>query len=216
MRIFVVDDHEVVRAGLRYLLPSCDNLEVIGEASTGQSALRDLRRFLPDVVCTEFRLPDMCGDELCREIRTRFPSTAVLFLTAYLSEDLVQRSLDAGAAGFVTKAAGMDQLRAALADAAEGGGTCLTGGAAGIVRRLYDRAPSRAGRLTPRQERVLELIAQGKTYGEISRLLHVSESTVRFHTQSLKARLGVRTRTELVSLAIRSALIAPDGYATAA
>jgi DNA-binding NarL/FixJ family response regulator len=212
MRICVVDDHEIVREGLRRALPNDPSIEVVGEAASGAEALREARRTLPDVMLVDFRLPDMTGDELCRRIRSGFPSTRVVMLTTYLSEDVVRRSLEAGAAGFVTKASGLDELRDALAKLDDEDAPVFAGGASAIVQRLHDANAERATRrpLTPQQERVLELAAYGLTYSEISGRLHISESTVRFHIQSLKERLGVRTKTELIAVAIRAALISPD------
>jgi DNA-binding NarL/FixJ family response regulator len=216
MRICVVDDHEIVREGLRRALPNDPTIEVVGEAASGAEALREARRTLPDVMLVDFRLPDMTGDELCRRIRSGFPSTKVVMLTTYLSEDVVRRSLDAGAAGFVTKASGLDELRGALAKLDdEDDEPAFAGGASAIVQRLHEANDERTPRrpLTPQQERVLELAAHGLTYSEISGRLHISESTVRFHIQSLKERLGVRTKTELIAVAIRAALISPDADA---
>jgi DNA-binding NarL/FixJ family response regulator len=211
MRICVVDDHEIVREGLRRALPNDPEVEVVGEAASGAEALREARRTLPDVMLVDFRLPDMTGDELCRRIRAGFPSTKVVMLTTYLSEDVVRRSLEAGASGFVTKASGLDELRDVLAKLGDDA-PVFTGGASAIVQRLHEANAERAPRrpLTPQQERVLELAAHGLTYSEISSRLHISESTVRFHVQSLKERLGVRTKTELIAVAIRAALISPD------
>jgi DNA-binding NarL/FixJ family response regulator len=214
VRVCVVDDHEIVREGLRRALPNDPQIEVVGEAASGAEALREARRTLPDVMLVDFRLPDMTGDELCRRIRSGFPSTKVVMLTTYLSEDVVRRSLDAGAAGFVTKAAGLDELRDALGKLGDDTAV-FDGGASAIVQRLHNANAEQTPRrpLTPQQERVLELAAHGLTYGEISGRLHISESTVRFHIQSLKERLGVRTKTELIATAIRAALISPDSDA---
>lgn len=211
MRVCIVDDHEIVLAGLRVALPDHAGITIVGEATSGTEALRVARRCVPDVVVTDYRLPDMTGDELCRRLRKAFPSLAVVMLTTYLSEDVVQRALDAGASGFVTKAAGLEELRGVLNDAARRDTTRLVGGAPAIVHRLHTRLVSTVARprLTPQQERVLELAAEGLTYPEISRRLHVSESTVRFHIQRLKEKLEVRTKAELVAVAVRAALIAP-------
>jgi DNA-binding NarL/FixJ family response regulator len=211
MRVCIVDDHEIVREGLRAALPIDPSIEIVGEASNGLDALRLLRRALPDVVVTDFRLSDMTGDELCTRIRTDFPSTAVVVLTTYLSEEVVQRVTDAGAAGFVTKAAGLEELRRVLREVGENGRAAAPGGISAIVRQQHEAAGGfdPVARLTPQQERVLELTAAGLTYAQIGKQLHVSESTVRFHIQRLKDKLGVATRAELIAHAIRSALIAP-------
>ena len=213
MRVCVVDDHEIVREGLRMVLPNDPDVEIVAEAASAREALQALRRHLPDVLVTDYRLP---GAELCARVRTDVPSTAVVVLTTYLSEDVVQRCTDAGAAGFVTKAAGLGELRRVLRLAAAGDRTTemATGGTSALVKRLHEASSAKAAaggrkQLTPQQERVLELAARGMTYGAISHELHISESTVRFHIQGLKDRLGVRTKAELIATAVRSALIAP-------
>lgn len=211
MRICVVDDHEIVREGLRTVLSSSRDIEFVADADTAAAALTAVRRTVPDVVLTDFRLPDMPGDELCRRIRELSPSTAVVILTTYLSQNIVQRSIDAGAAGFVTKASGLDELRRVLVRIRAEGPTPMRNAPSTVVQLLHqaaDRDDTHRA-LTPQQERVLELAASGLTYREIGRQLYVSESTVRFHIQSLKERLGVKTKTELIALAIREALIAP-------
>jgi DNA-binding NarL/FixJ family response regulator len=211
MRICIVDDHEVVREGLRATLPTDPDIEIACEAASGAEALREVRRTLPDVVLTDYRLADMPGDELCAQIRSAFPGVAVVILTTYLSEDVVQRAFDAGAAGFVTKAAGLDELRRVLGVVAKGDDARVSGGTSAMVQHLYAAARDHAEepRLTPQQERVLELAADGLTYAQIGTRLHVSESTVRFHVQRLKEKLGVNTKAELIAIAIRSALIPP-------
>lgn len=217
MRIVVVDDHEIVRQGLRMILPSDPVITVVAEAKSSEEALTAVRRTAPDVVLVDYRLPGMTGDELCRRILQMAPATKVVVLTTYLSEDVVQRTMDAGAVGFVTKAAGLDELRRVLAEIGRTGEAKVEGGTAATVQYLYETATVRADppRLSPQQERVLELAAEGLTYAQISARLHVSESTVRFHIQRLKDKLGVHTKAELIALAIRSALIAPGRDASA-
>lgn len=214
MRICIVDDHEIVREGLRTVIPNDPDIEVevVAEAGSGAAALTAVRRTLPDVVLVDFRLPDMSGDELCKRIRAISPSIAVVILTTYLSENVVQQSFDAGAAAFVTKAAGLEELRRVLRALDQDTTAPQPGTTSAVVRHLYHAAggDTVSRSLTPQQERVLELAAAGLTYGQISKELHVSESTVRFHIQSLKERLGVRTKTELIAKAIRSALVSPD------
>jgi two-component system response regulator DevR len=211
MRVVVVDDHEIVRTGLRMVLPSDPEITVVAEAKSPAEALTAVRQMLPDVVLTDYRLPGMAGDELCRRILEIAPSTHVIILTTYLSEDVVQRSIDAGAAGFVTKEAGLDELRDVLAELAHGPGRLRLSPTSATVKRLHRAGPEDPdGRpLTPQQRRVLELAASGLTYPQISEQLHISESTVRFHIRTLKERFEARTKTELIAMAIRSALIAP-------
>jgi DNA-binding NarL/FixJ family response regulator len=213
VRLCIVDDHEIVREGLRRVLvddPELD-IDVVGEAGSGAAALDGLRAWAPDVILVDYRLPDTTGDVLCERIRLQSPSTAVVVLTTYLSEDVVQRCLDAGAVGFVTKASGLDELRAVLRAVAVGEAPPRPSSSAVVRRAAQAEGDSGIARsITPQQERVLELVATGCTYSEIGKRLHVSESTVRFHIQRLKEKLGARTTNELIASAIRNALIDPD------
>lgn len=215
LRLLVVDDHEVVRAGLTAALTADPSVQVVGVAATGQEAMQLVRGSSPDVAVVDLRLPDMSGDELCRRLRDLRPGLAVVVLSTYLTEAAVRDALRAGASAYVTKAAGLAELRAAIGEAAVGG-QGRRASASQILRRLErvvgDRDEPRT--LTPQQARVLELAAEGMTYAEIARRLVVSESTVRFHIQKLKVKLGARSRTELVVRAVRDGLVTrPDDEA---
>jgi DNA-binding NarL/FixJ family response regulator len=213
MRIMIVDDHEVVREGLRTAISRDPRLEIVAEASSGKDALRAVRRALPDIALIDLRLPDMRGEDLTRELARDFPSTKVIILSTYLSEEAVRGALQAGACAYVTKAAGLPELMGAIERVI--GGTEAPGVAAGpqIVKQLHALVSERmAGASpTPQQERVLELAAQGFTNHEIGDRLFISESTVRFHVQKLKAKFAARTKTELIAKAIRTGFIAPGG-----
>src|SRR4051812_24749129 len=132
MRVLIVDDHEIVREGLAATLSSDSRIEIVGAAATAKEALMLARRTLPDVALVDLRLPDMTGEELTRELRARFPSTAVIVLTTYLSEETVRGALKAGAAAYGTKAAGLPELRAAIDRIAAGGGAGGGGGGARV------------------------------------------------------------------------------------
>jgi DNA-binding NarL/FixJ family response regulator len=143
---------------------------------------------------------------------TTLPRTQVIIFTTYLSEELVKLSQAAGASAFVTKASGLGELRRVLEQIERLGSGFIQGSTSSIVHRLAKGQAEVGGApatLTPRQEHVLTLAAEGLTYGEIALRLCISQSTVRFHIQTLKERLGARTKTELISVAIRRALIAP-------
>lgn len=208
MRLLVVDDHEVVREGLASALSADGRFEIVGAVASAGAALEAARRTAPDVALVDLRLPDMMGDALCRELRARFPATAVVVLSSYISEDTVRATMEAGATAYVAKAAGLSELRATL-DRVVGG--TAEGGERPIVAQLLDLVARRAHDelITPQQERVLELAADGLTYREIGGRLYISESTVRFHMQKLKVKLGARSKTDLIAKAIRSGLIAP-------
>ncbi|PYE12452.1 LuxR family two component transcriptional regulator [Williamsia limnetica] len=216
MRVFIVDDHEIVREGLRTVLQKDADIEVVGEAGTGAEALDRIKQTQPNAAVVDYRLPDTTGDQLCRQILETSPATAVIILTTYLNEEVVRQSLAAGAVAFVTKASGLDELRKALREIATTEPGTRPASTASIVHRLFaaessQQAGGGGGKsLTPRQIRVLELVAEGLTYSEIAQKLSISQSTVRFHVQALKERVGARTKTELVATAIRAALISPN------
>jgi DNA-binding NarL/FixJ family response regulator len=212
MRILIVDDHEVVREGLVAALSSDANHEVVAVASTAEEGVRRAKQTLPDVALVDFRLPDMSGIDLCRRMRQNFPSMALVMLTSYLSEDTVRDAIQAGATGYVTKSAGLTELRRVLARIEDAPGDSRPVGASQIVEQLHRIAHANAGGAgpTPQQQRVLELAAEGLTNEQIGARLFISESTVRFHLQKLKAKLGARSKTELIARAIRKGLISPD------
>lgn len=214
MRVFIVDDHEVVREGLRTVLQKDAHIDVVGEAGSGAEALEGIKATRPDAAVVDYRLSDTTGDQLCRQILQTAPETAVIILTTYLNEEVVRQSLGAGAVAFVTKASGLDELRKALREIETVEPGTRPESTASMVHRLFaaeSRYTGGAGKsLTPRQTRVLELVAEGLTYGEIAAKLSISQSTVRFHIQALKERVGARTKTELVAMAIRTALISPN------
>jgi DNA-binding NarL/FixJ family response regulator len=212
MRILIVDDHEVVREGLVAALSSDADREVVAVASTAAEGVRRAKQTLPDVALVDFRLPDMSGIDLCRRMRQNFPSMALVMLTSYLSEDTVRDAIRAGATGYVTKSAGLAELRRVLARIEDAPGDSRPEGASQIVEQLHRIAHANAGGAgpTPQQQRVLELAAEGLTNEQIGARLFISESTVRFHLQKLKAKLGARSKTELIARAIRKGLISPD------
>ncbi|MCW2995178.1 MAG: response regulator transcription factor [Conexibacter sp.] len=215
MRIMIVDDHDIVREGVRAALSSDPRIEVVAEASSGKEALRRVRQTLPDVALVDLRLPDMRGEDLTRELVRDFPSTSVIILTTYLSEETVRGALEAGAVAYVTKAAGLPELVAALERVMDGVAAPAAAEGLQIVRELHAVVSSRMTGVTPtpQQERVLELAAQGFTNQEIGTRLFISESTVRFHVQKLKSKFEARTKTELIAKAIRTGFIAPAGEA---
>lgn len=208
IRLLLVDDHEVVREGLVSALGAHERFEVVGSAGSGADALALLRRVRPDVAVLDLRLPDTSGDALCRALRERLPGLPVVMLSSYASEDTVRAAIDAGASAYISKSAGLAELRAVLERVAGDG---ATEPGLQIVEQLHRLLVRRDDdtRPTPRQERVLELAAEGLTYQEIGEQLYISESTVRFHMQKLKAKFGARTKTDLIAKAIRAGVIAP-------
>ena len=212
MRILIVDDHEVVRNGIVASLRATPRYRIVGAVGTGQEAISLARRVRPDVAIVDLRLPDMTGETVCRQLIADTPGVAVIMLTTYLSDDTVRSAQAAGAAAYVTKAAGIAKLKETLAHVASGTATLISDESApAIVHRLDRVASSRAaGHLTtPHQRRVLELAAAGLTNGQIGDRLSISESTVRFHIQKLKRIFSVPSRTALVVRAVQDGIIPP-------
>lgn len=208
-RVLLADDHEVVRAGLRAALSS--RFTVVGAATTGAEAIELALRTRPDIALVDFRLPDMSGDEVCRRLRQAVPGIAVAILTTYVSDETVRRALLAGASAYVTKAAGLPELLNVLERLASGEVSGDPDTAPQIVTQLHALVARRTDSvpLTPQQESVLELAAQGLTNEEIGARLYISESTVRFHLQKLKAKFAARSKTDLIARAIRAGAISP-------
>jgi DNA-binding NarL/FixJ family response regulator len=216
--VLVVDDHEVVREGLSAALASDAQFEVVAAVPTAAAALAVAGRTRPDVALVDLRLPDLMGDRLCVELRKRLPATAVVVLSSYVSEDTVRTAMEAGASAYITKGASLAELRQALRDVAVRREQPGEPGEPQIVEQLHELVSRRTSdnRLTPQQERVLELSAEGLTYREIGARLFISESTVRFHMQKLKGKFGARTKTELIARAIRTGAMAPASEALGA
>lgn len=211
LRMLLVDDHEVVREGLAMALSQDRRFEVVGFAASGEEAMQQARRTLPEAAIVDLRLPDTTGDRLCADLCAGFPGIAVVLLSSYLSEETVRKALAAGATGYVTKSAGLPALREVLGEIAAGRRTADPVGAPQIVHQLHQLVSKRTdGNLvTPQQQTVLELTADGLTYHQIGARLFITESTVRFHIQNLKEKLGVRTKVELIAKAIRAGIIRP-------
>lgn len=208
IRLLIVDDHEVVREGLVAALAADHRFDVLTAAASGAEALAAVRRHVPDVAVVDLRLPDMPGDELCRCLRQRSPGTSLVVLSSYESEDKVRAAMDAGASAYISKSAGLAELRSVLVRVASEGPDASRPQIVEELHRLLVRHDDDE-RPTPRQERVLDLAAEGLTYHEIGARLFISESTVRFHMQKLKLKFGARTKTDLIAKAIRSGVITP-------
>ncbi len=207
IRVFLLDDHEVVRTGLRSLLESDEELEVVGEAATAEEALARIPPTRPDVCVLDVRLPDASGVEVCREIRSQMPETACLMLTSYADDEAMFAAIMAGAAGYVLKQVGGHDLVADIRKVA-GGGTLLD---PVVTQRIIDRVrngPAEDGRLaslTPQERRILDLIAEGRTNRQIGAEMFLAEKTVKNYVSNLLAKLGMQGRTEAAVYAARLA-----------
>ena len=215
IRVLVVDDEELVRTGLRLILDSEPDLDVVGTASDGRQAVAEVRRLCPDVVLMDIRMPGLDGLEATRRILTEpdVPPCKVVILTTFDVDEHVYEALRAGASGFLLKDVPADQLAHAIRVAAAGEALL----APSVTRRLiaaFTRpvppAPAPVpglGELTPRELEVLTLLAEGLSNAEIAARLYVGEATVKTHVARILTKLGVRDRVQAVIAAFRSGLV---------
>jgi two-component system response regulator DevR len=207
LRVVLVDDHEVVRNGIKSLLAETPGVSVVGEAGTVKDAIARVEWARPDVVIMDIRLPDGSGIEATREIRARLPNTQVLMLTTYADDEALFASIMAGAAGYVLKQIkGADLVRAVQT---VGSGQSLLDPAVtkGVLDRLrkgkHLLKDERLARLSAQEERILEMIADGKTNREIGDTLHLAEKTVKNYVTSILSKLEVARRAEAAAYLAR-------------
>jgi NarL family two-component system response regulator LiaR len=204
--VLVVDDHAVVREGLRAFLDLQDGIEVAGEAGDGEEALVAVERLQPDVVLMDLVMPKLDGLAAMRAIRDRSPDTRVIVLTSFLDDDRLMPALRAGAAGYLLKNAQPRELTRAVRAAYAGEALLDPVVAARLVDSLAgDEEP--LDRLTAREREVLELIGRGFANKRIARELEVSEKTVKTHVGHVLAKLGVTDRTQAAVIAVRAGLV---------
>ncbi len=208
IRVLIVDDIAIIRAGLRSFLGTEADIEVVGESPTGHEALEAASLLQPDVVLMDIGVPVVYGLEATREMRRRSPGSRVVALTVHESEDYFFAMLKAGASGYVLKEAPPYELVSALR-AAHQGGVFVSPSVAKSVLRDYVRQPdsSRNGGLTGREGEILRLLAKGHTNMEVARSLCLSVKTVEKHRASVMDKLGFQTRSELVGYALQKGLI---------
>ena len=214
IRLLLVDDHEVVRSGLRMLLESQPDIKILAEASSGAEALQQALEHHPDVVVMDITLPDITGIEATRLLKERQPEIAVVALTIHEDEQYFFEMLQAGASGYVPKRAAPEDLVAAIRAAFAGQIYLYPSLAKALVSDYLGRSRSDADEtlrvtLTHREEEVLELLAEGLSNDEIAGRLVISRHTVARHREHLMGKLNLHSRSELVKYAIRKGLIAP-------
>jgi DNA-binding NarL/FixJ family response regulator len=213
IRILLADDHALVRAGVRRILDAEPDLTVVAEAADGAEAVELARTTTPDLAVLDISMPRMTGLQAAREITRRAPSVNTLMLSMHDNEQYFFSALKAGACGYVLKSAADEDLVAACRAAMRGESFLYAGVASTLVRDFLDR--KRRGErmpravLTPREEEVVKLIAEGHSSKEIAATLVISYKTVERHRANVLAKLGMRDRTELTRYAIRAGLIEP-------
>ena len=212
IRILLAEDHALVRAGIRSLLASVPDLEVVGEAGDGREALAILERIPADVVILDITMPGMNGLEAASRIAERWPATKVIILSMHFNEEYVSRALRAGAAGYLLKDAGTSELEAAIRAVVRGqtflsAAVSRRGAAAGDG---VARGATALEALTPRQREVLQLIAEGHSTKGTAAVLGLSVKTVETHRTQLMQRLAIHDVAGLVRYAMRAGLINPD------
>jgi two-component system response regulator DevR len=206
IRVFLLDDHEVVRTGLKQLLESGGEIEVVGEAGTAAVALARIPALRPDVAVLDARLPDGSGIEVCRQVRSSNPETKAIILTSYDDDEALFAAIMAGAAGYVLKQVTGQDLIAAVTHVAAGGSLLDPSVTAKVMERLRDGAPGEPDELkdlTAQERRILELVAEGLTNRQIGERLFLAEKTVKNYMSNVLSKLGLERRTQAAVLASR-------------
>jgi DNA-binding NarL/FixJ family response regulator len=212
IRVLIVDDHAVVREGLRAFLDLQDDLDVVGEASDGEQALEQASALNPDVILMDLVMPNLDGVAAMQRLRARAPASRVIVLTSFLDDDRLLPAIRAGAAGYLLKDVEPAELARAIRAAASGETIIDPTAAAQLVRAIAEgsAAGHEPERLTRREREVLELIARGRSNKRIAFELGISEKTVKTHVGHLLAKLGVTDRTQAALLALREGLVADE------
>jgi DNA-binding NarL/FixJ family response regulator len=207
IRVFLADDHPVVRQGLRSFLSSRDGIQVVGEAGDGEAAVTAVERLRPDVVLMDLVMPGLGGVAAIRRIRERVPTTRVVVLTSFASDDQVIPAVQAGAAGYLLKDVEPTGLEAAIRLVHEGEALLDPQIAGRVMQEVARPSASDLSSLTPREREVLRLLGRGLSNRELAETLVVSEKTVKTHVSSILMKLGVHDRTQAALLAVREGLV---------
>lgn len=205
IQVFLLDDHEIVRRGVRELLEASGDMEVVGEAGTAAEALARIPATRPQVAVLDVRLPDGNGVEVCREVRSRHPEVQCLMLTSFSDDEALMDAIMAGASGYVLKQIRGTDLADAIRRVAKGESLLDPAVTRRVLDRLRNPAPAddRLAQLTDQERRILDLIARGMTNRQIGNELHLAEKTVKNYVSNLLAKLGMSRRTEAAVFATR-------------
>jgi DNA-binding NarL/FixJ family response regulator len=221
VRVLIVDDDDLMRAGLTSVLASDESIQVVGETGDGHAAVQSTREHRPDVVLMDIRMPGLDGIAATRDVLAASPDVKVVMLTTFEDDDYIFGALNAGASGFLLKRTRPEELIAAIHTIAAGDSLLSPS----VTRRVIDRmageppvevsASKRLDLLTPREREVLELVARGLSNGEIAKALFVEESTVKSHVKRILMKLRLRDRVQAVIFAYESGVIRPGSRAPA-
>jgi len=217
VRVLVVDDDDLMRAGLRGVLASDASIEVVGEGADGRDAIYRTRLVNPDVVLMDVRMPDVDGITATRDLLAAYPTVKVVILTTFEQDDYIFGALGAGASGFLLKRTAPEELVAAIHTIAAGDSLLSPSVTRRVVERMAGQPPPDAARdarldeLTPREREVLALVARGLSNGETAAELVIEESTVKTHVKRILAKVGARDRVQAVIFAYASGLVTPGG-----
>jgi NarL family two-component system response regulator LiaR len=206
IRVLVVDDHELLRSGVRLSLTAQEDIEIVGEADCGEQALAVAEKLQPDVVLMDLKMPGMGGVAATRALREARPDCRVLVLSSFHDPTLVREAMQAGASGYVVKDVSSDEVADAIRSAHEGR-THLASQAAEALIASIDQSPSLGSDLSDRQREVLSLIAKGHSNQEIAERLFLSPSTVRYHVSEILVKLGAANRAAASALAVKHGII---------
>ena len=205
IKVFLLDDHEIVRRGVKDMLEAEPDIMVIGEAGTAASALARIPALMPDVAVLDVRLPDGDGVTVCREIRSRHPEVACLMLTSFGDDEALFNAIMAGAAGYVLKQIKGTDLVGAVRTVASGASMLDPDAASKVMARMRDQASQKdplAG-LSPQERKILELIGEGLTNRQIGERMYLAEKTVKNYVSALFVKLGMERRTQAAAYASR-------------
>ncbi|HNR01114.1 MAG TPA: response regulator transcription factor [Anaerolineaceae bacterium] len=209
-RILIVDDHEVVRLGLKALLEQHPHFEVIAEAGSAKEAIEKVERYIPDVVLMDIRLPGASGIEACEEITENFPDTKVIMLTSYAEDEMLFSAIRSGASGYVLKQIAAEDLIKAIEAVGRGEGLldpAVTQRVFQEVKRaVREEEASAFANLSQQEKHVLLLVSEGRTNREIAKSLFLGEGTVRNYVSSILSKLGVSNRAEAAAYAVEHSL----------
>ena len=213
LKVFVVDDHRMFTDALEVLLESEKDVVLVGRAGTGEEALETLRDDCPDVLLMDVDLPGMDGIEATRRVKEMCPSTNVVVITAFQTRETIARAIEAGASGYIPKTRAADELVDVIKLAASGETIMPAEEIAPVLARLQDGRQLRTDeemrltQLTSREVEILQCFAEGNSVKEVARLLYISPGTVQTHTKNILAKLGVHSKLEAVTLALRHDVI---------